>query len=170
MIALGYCGAFRRSELSALRVDLLKIERGNLEIYLPRSKTDQEGQGDTIYIERGASNDTCAVAIIERHIYASGLTDGPLLRGINRHGHVLPTGITGASMQRIMKGHISTILGLDPELYGMHSLRAGFATQLDQSGVSLTEIMEAGRWKSNVVRRYIRPDKSKYRHAHALGL
>lgn len=45
LIQVGYFGAFRRSELVMLEVHYLQWEREGLRITLPRSKTDQEGQG-----------------------------------------------------------------------------------------------------------------------------
>ena len=45
LLALGFAGAFRRSELVALEVDdLLEVPDG-LRVRIRRSKTDQEGQG-----------------------------------------------------------------------------------------------------------------------------
>jgi site-specific recombinase XerD len=45
LLALGFAGAFRRSELVALTVaDLVQVESG-LRVLIRRSKTDQEGQG-----------------------------------------------------------------------------------------------------------------------------
>jgi hypothetical protein len=40
--------------------------------------------------------------------------------------------------------------------YGLHSLRAGGATDADQQGKTLGEIMVMGRWRSAVVLQYIR--------------
>lgn len=47
-------------------------------------------------------------------------------------------------------------LGVDASDFGTHSLRIGFATQLDHRHVSLSEIRRRGRWKSNIIYRYIR--------------
>lgn len=47
-------------------------------------------------------------------------------------------------------------LGVNPSDFGTHSLRIGFATQLDHRHVSLSEIRRRGRWKSNIIYRYIR--------------
>lgn len=47
-------------------------------------------------------------------------------------------------------------LGIDSRDFGTHSLRIGHATQLDHRHVSLSEIRRRGRWKSNIIYRYIR--------------
>ena len=45
---------------------------------------------------------------------------------------------------------------LDSTLYGMHSLRIGRTTDLIKFGYSIDEVKLMGRWKSNVVFKYIR--------------
>ena len=53
LLALGFAGAFRRSELCALEVaDLAEMPDG-LRVLIRRSKTDQEGQGQEVAIPRG---------------------------------------------------------------------------------------------------------------------
>jgi integrase len=53
LLALGFAGAFRRSELVALEVIDLAETPDGLRITIRRSKTDQEGQGAEIAIPRG---------------------------------------------------------------------------------------------------------------------
>jgi len=54
ILALGMAGAFRRSELAALRLEDLKFTNTGLRITIPKSKRDQEGAGQTIAISRRA--------------------------------------------------------------------------------------------------------------------
>jgi hypothetical protein len=51
---LGFAGAFRRSELVALDVTDLEFCDGGMRVRIRRSKTDQEGGGDTIAIAKGS--------------------------------------------------------------------------------------------------------------------
>ena len=53
LLALGFAGAFRRSELVALEVADLEAIPDGLRVTIRRSKTDQEGQGQEIAIPRG---------------------------------------------------------------------------------------------------------------------
>lgn len=55
-------------------------------------------------------------------------------------------------------------IGLDPQLYSTHSLRAGAATQAAQSGLQETQIQRLGRWKSDAYKLYMRPEPSSYSH------
>ena len=47
-------------------------------------------------------------------------------------------------------------LGLEDKLYGMHSFRIGRTSDLVKLKYSIDEIKLMGRWKSNVVFKYIR--------------
>ena len=47
-------------------------------------------------------------------------------------------------------------IDLKPELYGLHSFRIGWASDMMKFKCLLAEVKLAGRWKSNVVYKYIR--------------
>ena len=47
-------------------------------------------------------------------------------------------------------------LNFDQKVYGMHSFRIGRATDLIRYGYTIEEVMRMGRWRSNVVFKYIR--------------
>ncbi len=50
MILMGFAGAFRRSELVGLTVEDIAPHAHGIELLIRRSKTDQEGQGRTVFI------------------------------------------------------------------------------------------------------------------------
>ena len=52
--------------------------------------------------------------------------------------------------------HMLRISGFDQSLYGMHSLRSGRSCDLYRLGLSVETIKKLGRWRSNVVFRYLR--------------
>ena len=78
LLLLGFAGAFRRSELVALNVADIAEEAAGLRITIRKSKTDQEGQGQTVAIARGATH--CPVAALKAWLAAAGIVDGPLFR------------------------------------------------------------------------------------------
>ena len=47
-------------------------------------------------------------------------------------------------------------LGLEGQLYGMHSFRIGRTTDLIKYQYSVDEVKQLGRWRSNIIFRYIR--------------
>lgn len=72
LLLLGFAGAFRRSELVALDVaDIEETDEG-IRVTIRRSKTDQEGQGQTIAIVRGGA--TCPVKAIKAWLAAAQIT------------------------------------------------------------------------------------------------
>lgn len=52
-IVIGYFGGFRSSELVSINLELLKWEAEGLIVTLPKSKTDQEGEGISRAIRYG---------------------------------------------------------------------------------------------------------------------
>ena len=63
--------------------------------------------------------------------------------------------VSGEQARRLLKS-IFCNLGLDGTLYGMHSFRIGRTTDLIKFGYSVEEIKLLGRWRSNVIYKYIR--------------
>src|SRR4029077_2801930 len=101
----------------------------------------------------------CPVRALVRWVEASGLAEGPLFRGIDRHGHVQPERLHPCSVARIVK-RCAERVGLDPEKFEGHSLRAGFATTAPKHGKLLDAIMRQTLHRSErVARTYIRHAK-----------
>jgi integrase len=81
---------------------------------------------------------------------------GALFPVINRHGGIGSKAMSGRAVAELVKRY-ALKAGLDPALFGGHSLRAGFATQAALGGASDREIMRQGRWTNpRTVHRYIR--------------
>jgi integrase len=159
LILLGFAGAFRRSELVSLAVADVAFVPEGLMIQVRRSKTDQDGRGDTVGVSYGASAATCPVRSLSAWLNESGIATGPILRAIDRHGNVSPAALSGYAVAVIVK-RTALAAGL-PEAtamtMGAHSLRAGHATAAARAGVEERAIMRQGRWRSEkTVRRYIR--------------
>jgi integrase len=171
LLLIGYAGAFRRSELARMLVEWIRHVRGGLEIRLPTSKTDQEGSGTIVIIEPGMDPTTCPVKALTDYLAAAGLREGAIFRAIDRHCNLATAPLTGKSIAVIVQQHVTTHLGEEATQYGAHSLRAGFATMLDEHGVGLTQIMRRGRWKSErIARGYIRSEEWQQPLAEKLGL
>ena len=156
ILLVGFAGAFRRSELANMKIEDVKSVRRGLLITLPRSKTDQEGKGQDVAIEFGRNEDTCPVLALEYWIKLAGFDSGPVFRRITKNDRILESGISGQTIWRLVKKYAS-LCGLDPHLYGGHSLRAGLATQAAINGASERSIMKQTRHKSRqVMEKYIR--------------
>lgn len=156
LLLLGFAGAFRRSELVGLDVADLEFSRGGVIVNLRRSKTDQEGQGRRIGIPRGRDVETCPMHGLQAYLRRAGVDSGPLFRGLNRHGQLLPGRLSDKAVTLVVKRRAAAI-GLDPERFAGHSLRAGLATSAAAAGATERAIMnQTGHKSVTMVRRYIR--------------
>ena len=80
-------------------------------------------------------------------------------------GQVFRSSIDG--VRRAFQEVAAITLGGDPKDYGLHSLRAGGATDAEELGCSVSEIMFMGRWRSPTVLVYLRQGD---RWLHQLGV
>lgn len=171
LLLIGFASACRRSELASLTVeDLSWVEEG-LRITLKRSKTDQEGKGQTIGVPYGSDPGTCPVRAMRRWLAASGITEGFAFRGVLKGGRVQMRRMAGDSIALCIKRACASI-GMDTAQYAGHSLRAGFVTQAARAGCSESSIMKQTRHKSTaMLMRYTRdPNLFRNNAATKLGL
>lgn len=163
VLLLGFAGAFRRSELAALTVADLEETPEGLVVTLPRSKTDQEGKGQTVPVRRGGH--FCPVAAVNAWLEAAGIEAGPIFRPFRRGGHVQERALSAQSVRKIVRTHAAGA-GLDPNDFGAHSLRSGFATSAARAGASVWKLQEVTRHKSlEVLNGYIQDAQKFTNHA-----
>ncbi|SFV10993.1 Site-specific recombinase XerD [Methylobacterium sp. 174MFSha1.1] len=154
LLAVGFAGAFRRSELCALALTDVVPSPEGLVIRVARSKTDQLGEGELVPVGRTGSP-YCPAAAFAAWTAAAGLQDGRVFRSINRHGRI-GLGLSTRAVAQIVKDR-AELAGLDAKAFSGHSLRAGFATSAAKSRVEEREIMKHTRHKSvSTFRRYVR--------------
>lgn len=159
LLLIGFAGAFRRSELVALRCeDITRYDNG-IELLLRRSKTDQEGAGRTVFIPY-AKGSRCPVKALKNWLELAGITGGPLFRSISRHDKVIGNkALTPQSVALIVKSSVRRMGGDDAaKAVAGHSLRAGYCTEAATVGLQPYQIREQTGHKSDVtLARYIRP-------------
>lgn len=155
LLLLAYDTLLRRGELVAIEIPHIIWPKGRpedpLKIYIPRSKTDQEGQGRHVVLSRRSSS------CIEDYIKAATIKEGRLFRGIQPTGEMNEC-LGVSQVNRIFKKRanaagfsVETVSGISG-----HSLRVGAAHDLLRSGASLPVIMHRGRWsKPDTVMRYV---------------
>lgn len=127
--------------------DLIRLDVAHLEVVddgtgrllIPKGKTDQAGEGKTMYVS----------ATTVRHLHdwlaCRPHHSGPLFRPVAKSGAVGETRISHMAVVRAMK-RVARAAGLDDRGISGHSCRVGAAQDLLAEGFSLAEIMEAGRW------------------------
>jgi site-specific recombinase XerD len=168
LLALGFAGAFRRSELVALEVADLTEAPDGLRVRIRRSKTDQEGEGAEIAIPRGYR--LRPVEAVQAWLAAAEISDGPLFRPVLKGGRVQPEPLSAFSAAQIVKRYAGRA-GLAPAAYAGHSLRSGSLTSAAESGASILKMIEVSRYKSvDVLRGYVRRADPFREHAGAAFL
>jgi integrase len=156
LLLAGFAGGFRRSELTALRVEDLETTPDGVIVRLGKSKTDQEGQGRAVALPYGSDPQTCPVRALREWLEQAGLTIGPVFRAIDRHGLVNDKALHPDSIGYLVKRNAGRA-GLETVAYAGHSLRAGLATQAAMNGASELAIMkQTGHRSLATVRKYIR--------------
>ena len=157
LLLVGFSGAFRRSELVALRHEDVRVGPEGLTVTIPHSKTDQDGVGQTVGIPFGSHLESCPVRALTTWLEQSAIRGGPLFPAIGRWGReVTPKAICDHQLAKIIK-RLAVQAGLDPEIFSGHSLRSGLATAAAHGGASERSIMDQTRHRSlQQVRKYIR--------------
>jgi site-specific recombinase XerD len=155
ILALGFSGAFRRSELAALDVADLRMEKDGIRVQIRRSKTDQEGKGQEVAIPHGRH--LRPVEALTEWLEAAQIREGAVFRPVSRSGKVRGFArLTDRSIAEIVKRYAGRI-GLNVDDFAAHSLRAGFVTTAADREVELTRIMDVTRHKDvRTVTGYVR--------------
>ena len=176
MAAICWHGALRERELGSIRFEHLhRRSAAELKIYIPRSKGDQLGYGQSVTI-RAEGGKYCPIAALDAWIKAANLSDGFVFREMRREGRGPNARIRYVdhafhALTRTLKPYWIEI-GLKPAQYSARSLRAGFAIDAYSKGADMNSIRKQLRHKSIITTiRYLRGSIPPLRHAsRALGL
>lgn len=156
LFLIGFAGGLRRSELVALDVGDVEWKEEGVILNINTSKTDQEGEGHRIGIHYGNHELTCPVLALKNWLLDGEIFDGPIFRGVDRHGNVSAKRLSDRNVAMIIKRCVVRA-GLPPEQYAGHSLRAGLVTTAAMNDAPVSSIMKQTRHNSfDTVRGYIR--------------
>lgn len=125
-------------------------------IDLPRSKTDQEGEGRKVGIPRGKSGTTCPVRALEQWLKVTTIKTGPLLRPVSKTGRVLARALHPDSIGKLVKRAAARAGMSNIQCIAGHSLRSGFVSQAARSYSEAQLMRQTGHKTAAMVRRYIR--------------
>jgi site-specific recombinase XerD len=144
LLLLGFCGAFRASELVALNIDDIALFDQRMTVFVRRSKEDGLAHGATVEIVSPPNAALCPVRALQRWLGRVGQGGGPLLRVV-AGARVAPMRMTTRAVSRAVR-RLALHAAIGGE-FSSHSLRAGLATSAYVRGVSEREILDHGRWK-----------------------
>ncbi|MEW8548151.1 MAG: tyrosine-type recombinase/integrase [Candidatus Thiodiazotropha sp.] len=154
MILLSFCGFLRYDEISSLRCNDIQIFDSYLILKIKKSKTDQYRQGDEVPISKGSSI-ACPLRMVLRYLEVSKqscTSNKYLFRPVFRSGHTCALihkdkFLSYTRARECILGRLKEVAG-DIDL-GLHSMRAGGATEAANSGVNDRCWKRHGRWKSD---------------------
>ena len=155
VLALGFATGLRRSELVALDVGHVTATDSGLVVVVVRSKTDHEGRGRRIKVDRTTDNG-CALRAVEEWIQTARVVDGPLFLPVLRGGHGVRRRLSDKVVDRIIK-RAAELAQVDVAGISAHSLRSGYATAQASKGVAERALMKRlGHTDPAMTRRYVR--------------
>lgn len=174
LLLVGFGAALRRSELAALTLEgpgsgpvRARLVGEGLEIWLDRAKGDQEGEGAVVAIPASPRPETCAVAALSAWLGHAGIEAGPVFRSVDRWGRV-GGALSPQAIALIVKSAAERV-GLDPDAFAGHSLRAGLATSAAANDAPAERIMEHMRHASfDTTQGYIREGNRFRRNVAAM--
>lgn len=159
ILLLGFAGAFRRSEISALTVaDIERLTssdgRPYLAVTVQHSKTDQCSQGMLKAIVSGKDKRYCPITALDDWLQSAHIVEGAIFRRISKTDKLLGLDPLGdKSIAEIIKA-AANAARLDKKLdFSGHSLRSGFVTSAIELGANERQVMNQTGHKSNVVLR-----------------
>ena len=165
MLLIGWAAALRRSELVGLTVeDITKHDHG-IDLLIRKSKTDQHGEGQTVFVPIAKSQDRCPVLALNDWLELAGVSAGVLFWQVSRHDYLIgDRALTPQAVAQVVQAAVPAARGNEAamEVAG-HSLRAGYATTGVEMGLPATEIMRDTRHTSVAVllNVYVRPSEKR---------
>ncbi len=163
LLLIGFGGAFRRSELTDLKLEDVVILPSGLRLNARRRKTGD----DDILVDLAKQTDPryCPVDAVCAWLDALAADSSLLVRLeqpllLSTRGGarpwIHPEGISDATVRNVVIRALKDT-GVDPKRYSAHSLRSGFATSASEAGISAMQIRDAGGWRSlTMVDRYVK--------------
>lgn len=142
LIQIGFFGAFRRSELVALRWEDIQFVKEGVEILIPKSKTDQGGEGQVCAIPYGNEH-LCPVTVLKQWQSLTQKDSGPVFSKSQESAEAIKPN----QVNQIIKATAGICNIPQANQYSSHSLRRGFATEASKKGAPFGAIMRQGRWQ-----------------------
>jgi integrase len=166
ILVSGFASGLRGASLVALTLEDIEFLKQGVLVRVRKEKQDQEGKGRYLGMPRGKHACTCPVRSLRDWIEIRGDEPGALFSRLGRRDH-LQTDTIYVTVKNTLR-----LIGVEPVLYGAHSLRAGFITAAGEAGVAdLVIAKQTGHRNMEVLRRYFRSrDAFRANAAGTLGL
>lgn len=156
-VLIGFWRALRSDELARLRIETIEVIPGQgMKVYLPRSKTDRDNQGQVLPVP--SLRRLCPVAAYQDWVCQIGLSEGPVFRKVTRWGRLQDTGLNPASITKLFRTALADAGIEESASYSSHSMRRGFSSLANEKGWGAKQLMDYVGWKNiDTALRYIDP-------------
>ena len=157
--SVGFAGFLQYSELANITASHIQFEQDHVRIFIPSSKTDIYREGNCVYIKK-IHSEHCPTKILQRYVTTSNAYAKPNLpifrplRFFRKEGKYQPywTKLSYTRCREIFK-HTLKELSYDEKKYGLHSLRAGGATEAVSHGQISERLLKIhGRGKTDAAK------------------
>lgn len=156
IVVVGFCSALRSANLASLMLEDVEFTEDGVILTIHREKQDQEGKGRLIGMPRGKHPDTCPVLCLRAWLDRRGAAAGPLFTRLTPSQGGPGRALNAEQFCRTVQKCVG-LIGLDPRLYGAHSLRSGFVTEAGNRGVGeLLIASQTGHRTMSTLRMYFR--------------
>lgn len=147
LLLLGFWRGFRGDELTRLLIEHVEVSPGEgMTCYFPQTKGDRRYEGTVFKVP--ALSRLCPVEAYVAWTTAAQLAQGPVLRAIDRWGHVSESGLHPDSLVPLLRTMLTDAGVASAERYSAHSLRRGFANWATSNGWDLKTLMAYVGWKN----------------------
>lgn len=156
LLLVWFYGAFRRGELTSLKLENIDFRIQGMSVFVEKSKTDQDKMGRNVGIfYNNPKPQYCPVRALRAWIAAGEIETGSLFRKIRKGGSVSSHGLAASSVAVILKDRLRPF-GMDKDISG-HSMRAGHVTSAIKKKISAADIMkQTGHNKLDTMMKYVR--------------
>ena len=151
LIVLGYAGFFRWNDIQNIFIDEIEFRKNYMAVFLESRKNDQLREGSWVVVASWSSSQLCLVELTKRLIRKGGRKGHERLFGkvtTTRRGKQWLRGeMTYSRARELIKAALANA-GVDADRYGLHSLRAGGASDAAAAGIPDRLIRRHGGWRS----------------------
>jgi len=132
--AVTFEAMLKRSELAALTLESIEIHSNGLI--------------DLIVMDRTIALSSVSSKLLQRWLVVSMICDGHIFRRIDRHSNIGDQPLDHSSIYRVFRRASDELQLPASTIFSGQSPRVGAAKDLADSGLSINEIQDQGRWKS----------------------
>ena len=160
---LSFFGMRRFDDLKEIRVgDVTVLEEGDLEIFVAKSKTDQEGRGFVFHVSGERHKGFSIPEVFRWYVDSVGLTDDDYLfpRFGGWRGKIVVQGKYSVGYSTVAAQLKEFCLKNDIPVLTLHSGRRGGVTLAVECGIDKMTIKKVGNWSSEAVDDYYVPRRA----------